>query len=285
MRIAGCVIVLGMVFSHPQITADAASEALRIFGAEVFPVLYPYMVLTRLISSSSQRKGGTGMLTILLGLMGGSPSGASMLRFWSESKALDKRIAYTFCALTGTISPMFLLNTVGTWLGNPALTSFLVISHFLGAALSALSIYAFFPSEIPTTQIDSSSASDLRNTDIIASCVSSVLGIGGCIVFFSVCSAMVSLVIPDENEFLSACVHGLLEIAGGLKSLLGISTQPKHVTVILTAVFCGFSGISMLSQNALFLRPLGITMYQLIVIGIFRAMLCGLVMMLLTLLF
>ena len=116
---------------------------------------------------------------------------------------------------------------------------------------------------------------------MISSCALSILGIGGCLVFYSVLSEVLSAVLFKSNSVSASFLHATLEIAGGLRALSEYGLATRAGTGILCAFCCGFSGLSMISQNAMFLKPLKVKTPQLIGMGILRACMSAGVMRLL----
>ena len=66
--------------------------------------------------------------------------------------------------------------------------------------------------------------------------------------------------------------HGILEIAGGVHAL---STLPlsTHAQGLLLAAATGFSGFSILAQNAMFLKDCGIKLPHLMLLALLRSVL------------
>lgn len=281
MKIAGCLLMMSMIFLYPEKTADAARGALRVFGQDIVPTLFPYMVLTRMLIS--RLKGGNRsslFVCAVLGCLGGSPSGASMIQRLASSQKIHRKTIYALCALTGTISPIFLLNTVGKWLGHSPLAFYLTIAHFIGAVLTSLLVYLAYCSKDAAIQ-SRYTAVHPADENTILSCATSILGIGGCLVFYSVMSEIITLLVFQSDCYFSAFIHAMLEISGGLKKMAAYLPHAQDKLGIIMAFSCGFSGLSILSQNELFLKHAGITLPKLIAISILRAGLSAAVMFML----
>ena len=277
MRILGCLLMMGMIFLYPSQTADAARQALYIFGLDIIPTLFPYMVLTRLLVTRLNVSSRASLLfSAIFGCLGGSPSGASMIQLLAANRPMKRRDAYALCALTGTISPIFLLNTVGSWLSNTRMTIILTTAHFAGALLAALAVHLYMRNDCRYTECHSSPA-QFTEDNLILSCAISVLGIGGCLVFYSVLSEVISLLVFSSESSTSSIMHALFEISGGIREI--ISHSAPGAKYILLSIVCGFSGISILSQNALLLKRAGISFRLLMLLGILRASFSAMVML------
>jgi len=271
---------MGMIFVYPDKTASAARNALRVFGMDIVPTLFPYMVLIRMfVLRLKETSRSSAWITAILGWLGGSPSGASMIQATFADQTVPRRTLYTLCAFTGTISPVFLLNTVGAWFRDSGITLSLMTSHFAGALLSALAIYLYMLHDDTNFLCCSCGTVSCDAQNVISTCAVSVLGIGGCLVFYSVISEVVNTLLFKSDGLAAAFSHAALEISGGLNKLSEYTLKMRIPVGILSAFACGFSGLSMLSQNAMFLKELNVTMPQLIGIGILRALLSAGVML------
>lgn len=266
--------MLAAMLLFPKICVASAAEALRIWALDVVPSLFPYMVLCRMIAGRLSAAGIPALLYVpALGLLGGSPSGACALSVCAREGRLSSRALHVLSALCGTTSPMFFLGTIARWTDDAALARRLMAAHLIGAgyaALVVLAVSALYPKGLiaakPITRADSDSA--------ITQSVDAVLGVGGCILFFSVLAALISKILPDSLEPYRPLLHAALETAGGTHALLA-STWPLRTRAILCAALSAFGGFSILTQNALFLRPLGLPMRSLVLYALMRAMGAG----------
>ncbi|MGN0775473.1 MAG: hypothetical protein ACI4MM_02230 [Candidatus Ventricola sp.] len=266
MSIAFSLVVLLLLIAFPQHTSGSASEALRIWGLDIVPSLFPYMVLCRILSARlRERKIPAAPVAALLGLMGGSPSGASVLAAYGNH--IPRRELLALCALTGTISPMFTLGPILVWTQNPEVCRLLLLSHLLGAACAGGIVFLVCKDPPPAA----CAAPPSQTGSPIAQCIDAILQVGGCIICFSVLAGLLQL-LPNLSSSTCAVLHSLLEISGGIHALCAASIPDCPRAVCISAL-CGFSGFSILSQNHAFLGPLGVRMTQLIAFALLRAVL------------
>ena len=274
MSIVLSLAVLLSLIVFPQHTSGAAASALRIWGLDVVPSLFPYMVFCRLLSVRlRERDVPAAPVAALLGLLGGSPSGASVIAAYGDR--LSRRALLALCALTGTISPMFTLGTILTWTQSAALCRLLLLCHLLGAACAGGVVFWACRDESPA--VSSSASSPPAHP--MAQSIDAILQVGGCIICYSVLASLLRL-FPLLSDGTGAILHGLLEISGGVHALCAAAIPGKLRAVCLSAL-CGFSGFSILSQNHAFLAPLGVRMTQLIAFALVRALFAGCFMALL----
>lgn len=270
MRILLSLLVLLCLLLFPQHTSEAARQALSVWGLQVVPSLFPYMVFCRLLSMQlKSRRIRVAPVAMLLGLMGGSPSGASILA--SCSPALSSRSLYALCALTGTISPMFTLGTLFSWTQNAPLCRLLLVCHLLGAALCGVLVRLTCGKD-RALSLPSASAVSLE-AGPLAQSIDAILQVGGCIICYSVLAGLLRL-LPILSRPVCAVLHSLLEISGGMHALCSLP-MPLRLRAVCMASLCGFSGLSILSQNHAFLAPLGVRMIHLVAFAVLRAFLAG----------
>lgn len=275
MRIALCLLMMLVMLLSPQRTGDAARAALSMWTLGVVPSLFPYMVLCRMLSAQLAGKRLSPSLTAAaLGLTGGSPSGAVLLSGYAACGRLDRKALLPLCALTGTISPMFMLRMAGGWLGGGATAKCLLAAHLLAAISSAI-IVSFFVRGRPVENAPVALPDgDAPPGEPIWDSVQAILSVGGCIVFYSVMAEGLTLLLPLP-ETVCVLLHALLEAAGGAHAIAASGLSPGMRAVLVSAA-CGFSGISILSQNALFVRPCGVSMPELSLLALLRGALAAL---------
>lgn len=254
----------------PECTTQAARSALTVWGLDVVPSLFPYMVFCRMLAEQFKKSSmPAAPAAAILGLMGGSPSGASVIAAYGSD--LSRRELLCLAALTGTVSPMFLRNTVNTWVRDARFCRLLLISHLLGAAFALAVVFLCTQKSGSKKKPLPPSAVQSGSVNPIVQCVDGILGVGGCIMFFSVLAAGIGAMMPAASPGPTALLHAVLEVAGGLHALTGAPFSPE-LRAILVAGASGFSGLSILTQNLLFLRPLGLSMRHLTALAVVRAL-------------
>lgn len=279
MRVVLDLIVLLALIFFPQTTSAAAVQALRIWGLDVVPSLFPYMIFCRLLASHLRQTCAPAWLaSALLGLTGGSPSGAAVIAAYADR--LPRRTLLTLCALTGTVSPMFMLGSVRVWTRSSSLSSLLLTGHLMGALLSGLIVWMTYPhwahssSAFRTFSPSENEAAPCRapSSSALTQSIDAILHVGGCILCYSVLASLLSLL--PLSRLSAALLHGLLEVSGGAHALC---TLPLPFTgrAMLLSLLLGFSGLSILSQNLSQLRDLGVRMTHLLGFALLRAALCA----------
>ena len=265
MIIAVYLAVILCLLLLPGHTAAAARDALRIWGLDVAPSLFPYMVFSRLLARRLQAQSlAAAPLAALLGLMGGSPSGASVLAVCADR--ISARTLPALCALTGTVSPMFMLGTLQTWTRNAALCRMMLLSHLFGACFAGAAVYLTDGGERAAPPARKPS---IAGENPLAQSIDAILQVGGCIICYSVLASLLRL-LPHAQGLFGALMHGVLEVSGGMHAICRL-TLPESLRAVLLAALSGFSGCSILTQNLAVLRPLGVDMRRLMGFALLRA--------------
>ena len=269
MGIALYSLTLLFLLLHPSDTVGHATQALRIWGENVVPILFPYMVFSRLLCHRLRalRMPASPLIT-LFGLMGGSPSGASIIA--ASANQLSSRTLHALSALCGTVSPMFILGTLETWTHDAKLCHRLLSIHWLCAILSAGIVWCFSRNtEKPSIAIQT--LPSFSFTQSIAQSIDAILQVGGCIITCSVLAGMLEKLFLPQSIWMSL-LHASLEISGGLHTLCQNSLSLDLKYILLSAAL-GFGSISLLAQNHAVLSPVGISMPRLLFFALVRMVL------------
>ena len=241
-------ILAGAMLAFPLDAAEAARRGLALWAGSVVPVLGPFMVCMLMVSS---RLGGGLWPRVVMGWLCGSPVGAKLLQAASPRGKTALRCA----ALTGAMSPMFFLGTVGGWLGDPVQGGLLFLCHLTGAFLLGLCIPAQMRASAPTAPLTLSSA-------LLQSAAALSL-IALCMMLGCVAARMASCALPFLPMPLQTAVQCALEVTAGAKAL--IDTDSPLLPPLLCAA-CSFGGLSLLLQNAAFWRESGVGMGKLLLL-------------------
>lgn len=277
MILAGSLAVLILLLLFPAVCAQCAKDALIVWGMHVVPSLFPYMIFCKMLAAQLKNTSIPPVaVCIMLGMLGGSPSGAGMIS--SYAHRLSPKAICCLAALTGVVSPMFFLGSVSAWTGNKLLSQKLVVSQTIGSfSLSAILFH--LPVEKFFTYNTVFHAHDQENS-VLTQCIDAILRIGSCIICFSVVAGYMEILLPAIHPKFRAFLHGLLEISGGIHAMTNAFAD-SPVLDILLAFTAGFSGFSIIAQNLFFLKPLGVNLPLLSLISLSRAFLSAFCMALL----
>ena len=232
-----CLLILLMLclLLRAGTTMDAASAACRLFVTAVLPGLFPYMVLSQILVSRMKRLSPT--LVMLLGWGGGSPAGAKLAAMGNFLPQTQKRLLIT-CA---TMSPMFLLGTVGGWLESPLAGAVCLGSSILSGWVTGL---IAVPSILRSEHCSPAHA-PLSFGAAVESTARTMLLVCGTMVMLRVFSAL-------AGEFLPAWavlpVTTIMEVTTGAKAIAELPLPLIWRTALLSGA-TSFGGLAILMQN------------------------------------
>lgn len=245
----GCAALLAL---YPQAVIESATQACGLWANKVMPALFPFLVISQLLTACLPGD----LFTVPLSMLGGSPAGARLISLSGADKSKAQRLS----ALCATVSPLYVVGTLG---GDYRL----LLSHWLGAftAWVMVCVRQFFlkrkalPSPDGATKPESdANPNELNIPQAIADSALAMLSVCGCMVLFSVLSALLVLVVPLSKP-LSAALLSVLEMAGGCEKILSLSMPPDKAAPILCAAI-SFGGLSVFMQNAAFQKQKGVNL-------------------------
>lgn len=233
--------LIGAMLIFPLQAAEAARQGLLLWARAVAPVLGPFLTLMLLLSS--RLPGGAGG-RILLSWLCGSPGGARLMQTLRPRGNAARRYA----AMTGTMSPIFFLATVGGWLGSPASGRKILLCHLGGALLAGL---CFRGGERAgyTTSAPMPLAQALRESAL------ALLNVALCMALGCICARMAACALPRLPPWAGVGVQCLLEVTGGVQALAAL--RPRLVCPLVCAA-CSLGGLSLLMQNGAVWRESGL---------------------------
>ncbi len=244
LRAAGLGALLALLMLYPQEAMEAARSACRLWASSVMPALFPYMVFSQLLASSVRG----GWLTAPLAMLGGSPAGARLIALGDLSPTRAQRLA----ALCATVSPLFVLGTLGGGVR-------MLAAHWLGA-VAAWAFVQLMPSgaEVPAPSPTATPKARLGLTDAIRDASLAMITVCGCMALFAVLAALLGRLLPLTPS-LSALLSCVLEMASGCASIRALNL-PSQMAAPLCCAAISFGGLSIFLQNAVFLRPIGVNL-------------------------
>ncbi len=270
---------------------QATKDGLILCANSVIPALFPFFIATELLSYTNIipiigkylnkfmrpifRVPGEGAYAFLMGIISGYPVGAKIVTDMRNNNVCTKEEAERLLAFSNNSGPLFIIGTVGISLfGNTTIGILLFITHIL-ACISVGFIFRFWglngkinksTNVFSYTKKNNIKVKDLGSVlqNSISSAISSVVLIGGFVVFFSVVisilntSSIISFfanmfspvfkLFGIPSEFSKSIFSGIIELTNGLNQLTSIPVKDISYTVILCAFLLGFGGISILLQ-------------------------------------
>ena len=272
------------LLAFPETISTSVSDALALCANILLPTLFPFMILSGFIVKSGlahflgEKAGwfmpvifhlpGVCFAPLLLGILGGYPTGAKTLVNLYNSGACSKRDAEHTLAFCSNCGPGFLISSIGFGMfGAIRYGIFLYAVHIIAAFLCGI---IFAPPEKPV--IRTASISRGTNTSVSSAFVGSVCD--ALPAFLNLCSfvlcfsAIVPLFLVSEIPALLASplpfsgsngqwfLLGLLEMTAGIRHLTAGTLGEK---LVLTAVLAAWGGLSVHCQVISLLRDTGLS--------------------------
>lgn len=218
---------------RPQTAIPAARDAAALFAGSVLPGLFPYMVLSLMLISRLKRPMPP-WLVVLVGWCGGSPTGARLLRECPGMPAYTQR---RIAVMTATMSPMFLVGTVGEWLASPRAGVCAMLAVILGGWLTGLMLPKAAVERLPPAP-----AQPLSFGQAVQSAAQTMLMVCGTMVMLRVFADLAAEILPH------LLLTTVLEVTTGVQHIARLPVPLPLRTAMISAA-CGFGGMAILMQN------------------------------------
>ena len=229
--------LLALLF-FPDLASTGATEALRLCGTAVIPALFPFFLLTRLLSSylPMPKKGPAYLPALLVSFLGGYPVGISTVVSLYENGQLSKCEAERALRICNNSGPGFFVAVVGgAALHNRALGLVLYGIHILSALLCAAVWNDTASSRLVLHRIPQKVGFPQRFQQALEGACTAMLQVCGLVIVFSVVLALLRPLLPAG---LLPYVSGAMELTSGVLSLQG---HPQ--AFVLCAMCMGWGGL------------------------------------------
>ncbi|MDR1600314.1 MAG: hypothetical protein LBS11_10680 [Oscillospiraceae bacterium] len=276
-----CALIAALVILallDPATVTDAARRSCQTWAESVMPSLFPFVALSLLLVSSLNALNlpctTLTSLSVALGMIGGSPSGARLLAQLQNQTGgkLSKRSIQRAAACVTTASPMFILATLTNWLGTSRFVGLtMLVSHILAALLAGLvcvswtrrwpddestRYYSARDSARDTENQPPSPAKPLTLSEAVTQAAAAMFSVCGCMVLFNAAVAVAASRLA-LSPMAAAVMASLLEMAGGCARIAGLGLPTAAAAPMICAAVT-FGGASVFTQNAAFLSKAGV---------------------------
>lgn len=280
------ILIMLIIVKNPKRYSEGTISGLKLFFSSVLPGLFPFMLLTKLltelgiafkfsnklskISQKTFKTPGVSLFAFFMSIMSGYPIGAKIISDLYQKKlisASDAKKMSTFCTTSG---PIFIVGSVGTIMfGSYKIGLILYCSHITSSILLGIIYGHLIKSPNPTTppQI----VMETKQKNIISHCINETINglfvVGAYITIFFLITELLDNIgfmkvllmginailskLKIETNLTTGTVYGLLEITRGAKIL---STSTSKASIILTSGLLSFSGFSIIFQSMAFLK-------------------------------
>lgn len=238
------LLLSALLLAFSETALNAAQQATSMWLTRVLPALFPFYVAVTMLSASgvyetiTKRSPWAALpACLLLGGISGYSVGARLCSLAGRSEWS------VYCNLC---SPAFLLGVVAIgMLGNAVLFAPLAIAHY-GAAMLAALIRRLLGADAAPVRMHESAA-DFSLPQAIADGMLAMLKVGGCIIFFSVLSALIIRTLRLNGGILTGLLAGTLEMTAGCQALALIPLPSRMLCACLAALI-SLGGLSVYMQ-------------------------------------
>lgn len=290
-----CVLCAALLLVCPTPAMEAVQEALKLCAETIVPSLFPFLVLSALLTALAPmeqlekllsplmrplfRLNGSSAAVLLLGFTGGYPVGVRTATTLYREGRLRREEAERLLAFCNNSGPGFLLGVIGVGVfGSAAVGLWLYGIHIVSALLVGL-VFRFHRGSrersTPTAALRQSAAQSLPHlfTDAVTGSFLAVLNICAFVLFFMtalrllsftgllhlLAAAMETLLAPFgmTERLATALIAGFLELATGASCLQG--TPLTAGTAALVSFLLGWGGLSVHCQSLIFLLDGGLS--------------------------
>lgn len=279
--------IMALIILSPKKYTEGTVSGLKLFFFSVLPGLFPFMLLTKLLTELgtlykfcgkldkiSYKLFGTPGVSIyafLMSILSGYPIGAKIIADLYSKKLISEKDAKKMCVFCTTSGPIFVIGTVGTIMfGNYLFGVIIYVSHILSSLLMGI-ISNFLDKNKQKFNQNSEILHFLKKDNIVNTCVietiNSLFTVGAFItIFYLLTELFCSLRIFDliskvllpvfksmkiDTKYIQGFVYGIMEVTRGARTL---SAYHSTIALVLSSGIISFSGLSIIFQSMAFLK-------------------------------
>lgn len=257
------ILLLFTLFSKTCI--PETQEAVVTFINTILPTMFPFYVLSSLISASSllekifspANKPITRLLkisdgcisAIILGFFCGFPIGSLITCNLKEKNKISNQDAQKLSAFTNNAGPIFMISIIGnTYLHSAKAGLLLWLSVLFSSVISGIIVCNL---KITNNSSDyhinciseKNETSKIDFPKTIQSSANTILYVGAVIIFFASVTSVIKL-IPNISPCKYGAIYSFLEITGGLKSLIpALNFSNIIYKYMIISFFASWSGL------------------------------------------
>lgn len=238
MRILLAGMMALLLLRAPE-TMAAAEAACALFVRSVMPGLFPYLTLSQMLVSRCGQDMQPGML-MLLGWCGGSPTGARLLAMQGSRPHREQKALAVSCA---TMSPMFLLGTIGSWL-NSRIAGAIVLLSVLAGGCCAGRLAKRWTRVTSAEKVPEAAMSPVSFARAVEDSARTMLLVCGTMTMLRVFATLTDF-LPDAMRL---PLTTLLEVTTGAVAIANLPA-PLPLRIALLSAATGFGGCAVIMQN------------------------------------
>ncbi len=264
------LVLFVLLIVNSERVQTGAKDALVLCYRTVIPSLFPFLVLSALLTESGFPKfcanylapimkplfsvSGAGAFPFIVGLFSGYPVGAKTISSLYMNGTLSKDESERLLAFCNNAGPLFVMGAVGVgMLGSLKTGIFLYLVHVLSAVLVGVFLGIVSHNQsvkgIPLTGKNNCQVKHLKGIGgAVSSGVETILLICGYILLFSaVWQAILPLFAQLFPEFVLVFLSGLFEVTKGVAGAVEAHLPPRFLLSLLS-FFLGCGGLCVYLQ-------------------------------------
>lgn len=265
--VCAALCILFIVFNKES--AQAAREGFTLWQNVLLPSLLPFFVCARIMQSSGTVQPSDPVALFTLSFVSGAPSGARLCASFEPNERCPYGPTLVAASLN-TLSPIFICGTYASvMLGAPVLAVPLIAGQLVSSLVFFGLCLRFGALNMKTHKAIEPVPSSKLFPSAIADAISSLLGICGTVVFFSVLETildtagitailtwparMVVDALGGEGRSVEAVLSALLEVASGANEIAQSGMGLRSIVTVSAFAFT-FGGLCIAVQSMLFMR-------------------------------
>lgn len=303
--------IIFIIILNPTKYSAGTISGLKLFFFSVLPGLFPFMLLTKLITeigfifNITQKfdrfsykvfgTPGVSLYAYFMSILSGYPIGAKIISDLYKKGQINEIEAKKMCLFCTTSGPIFVIGAVGTAMFKSyKIGLILYFSHILSSTILAI-LYNLFLGKTKYCNL-SKTIIVTKKSNIIAECINQTINslfvVGAYITIFYLLTEildslkffdiLIKTTLPFFSKLglstnqLNGVFYGFLEVTRGAKAL---SISQNNLSTILASGILSFSGLSIIMQSMSFLKDAKIKAHTFIcfkcVHMVFSMFLCG----------
>ena len=227
-----------------------ASDGIKICLNLVIPSLFPYIFFSNILTSALNRSGSL----FLIGMLGGYPAGAQVVRTAYDLGNLSKEAARRMLGYCNLAGPAFIFGMLSS-LFTKAYIPWILWGIQIATNLIPYLIFR----DTKTEQNICVNKNTVSISDILLRSVKAISLISAWVFLFRILLCILETRLLGRFSMMSGTIFsGLLEMTNGCCKLYAFSESTRFV---LCSAFLGFGGICVLLQTSSIVKELGVKSY------------------------
>lgn len=273
-----CCILFVIFLISPALVFEGASQGLLLWFHTVLPTLFPFMVLTTILTNTKAihfissvfapvlcpllRISQNACLAVIGGFLCGYPMGAKIISDLWETGQISRTEGLYLLSFCNNISPAFVISFIMTQkLLRPDLILPTLVILFLAPLLSSFLFRRYYQEETHFERLVNRRSSGLQVIDhAITGGMETITKLGGYIIFFSILVLLLRS-MPADNRIFTQFIIPALEITNGI-DLISKMPLPFIQKYFLILIHTSFGGICAVFQTKCVLQSFDVPFGQ-----------------------